>query len=228
MVGPQLIVFVGPVGAGKSTHVRLLCLYLRRRGLKVRMCFLKTNHLFAYILVVFLVSLLVKERSGVYPIRALIEEKPHIFRRIFRLWLLLDLISITIKFLLYVCIPLRLGYVVLVEEYIPAIVFDYVYLSKTVKFPSRKLSFALNYVLRLLNLCRPTQTFFLDSEGSELSLRWKLRGSPSEREDYVRIQRSLLFKLSKTSTNEFFYLNTQGKTIWEIHSVITRHLQLGD
>jgi len=225
MPEPRLIVFVGPVGSGKSTHMKILCSKLRQKGLKVKVSFLKTGHLFAFILEILLARIVASKRKDVFPIRALLEEKPTLFRRIFRLWLGLDLISITLKFFTSIYLPLRLGYIVLVEEHIPATVSDYVYLSRITNFPLGVDSFAINYLLRLMNLCGPTQIIFLDAKDSELRIRWKLRGSFDEREDYLQMQRALLLQMSRElSPNGLIYINTEAKTLAETQELIMSHL----
>jgi energy-coupling factor transporter ATP-binding protein EcfA2 len=222
---PRLIVFVGPVGSGKSTHVKILCSKLKRKGLKTKMSFLKTGHLFAFVLEISLAKIVANKRKDIFPIRALIEERPTLFRRIFRLWLGLDLISITLKFFASIYLPLKLGYIVLVEEYIPATISDYIYLSKIVNFPLRVNSFVINYLLKLMNLCGPTQIIFLDAKDNELRRRWKLRGSFDEREDYLQMQRTLLLRISRElSPNGFIYINTGAKTLTETQKLIMSQL----
>jgi len=221
MLQPRVINFIGTVGSGKSTHMRFLHSKMKQRGLKSKTSFLKTGHLFAFILEIFLNKITVSKRKDVFPIRALVEERPNLFRRIFELWLSLDLISVTIKFLTSVYFPLRLGYIVLVEEYIPATISDYIYLSRIVNFPLRVNSFAINYLQRLMNLCGPTQIIFLDAKNDELKTRWKLRSSFDEREDYLQMQRTLLLQISsKLSSNELIYVNTGAKTLAESQELI--------
>lgn len=219
MFGSRLIVFVGPVGSGKSTHIRLLRLKLKQRELKTKTCFLKTGHLFAFILEVFLAKIVAGKRRDVSPIRALVEERPRLFKRLFRLWLGLDLISITIKFLAGIYAPLKLGYIVLVEEYIPAIISDYIYLSRIVNFPLKVRSFTINYLLKLMSL-NPTQIIFLDAENDKLVYRWKLRRSFDEKEDYIQMQRTILLRVSKRLSHKFLYIDTGTKTIKETHKLV--------
>ncbi len=226
MLQPRVIAFIGTVGSGKSTHMRLLYSKLKQRGLRAKTTFLKTGHLFAFILEVFLAKMVAGKRKDVFPIRALVEEKPHLFKRIFKLWLSLDLVSVTIRFLVSIYIPLKLGYTVLVEEYIPATISDYIYLSKIIKFPLKINSFEIIYLLKLMSLCGPTHIVFLDAENDKLTLRWKLRGSFDEREDYIRMQRSILLRLSKELSCSFLYINTGTKTIKETHKLVTNHLLL--
>jgi hypothetical protein len=189
------------------------------------MSFLKTGHLFAFILEISLAKIVANKRKDVFPIRALVEERPILFRRIFRLWLGLDLISITLKFLAGIYLPLKLGYIVLIEEYIPATISDYVYLSKIVNFPLNVNSFAINYLLKLMNSCGPTQIIFLDAKDDELKTRWKLRGCFDEREDYLQMQRTLLLQISRElSPNGLIYINTGTKTLMETQKLIMSHL----
>jgi hypothetical protein len=221
----RVIAFIGTVGSGKSTHMKILYSRLRRRGFKVKMSFLKTGHLFAFILEILLAKIFTSKRRNVSPIRALLEEKPTLFRRIFRLWLGLDLISITLKFLICVYLPLRLGYIVLVEEYIPALISDYIYLSRVIDFPLRANSFAINYPRRLMKICGATQIIFLDAKDDELKRRWKLRGSFDEREDYLKMQRTLLLRMSRElSSHRLICINTEAKTIAETQEVVMTHL----
>jgi thymidylate kinase len=48
IINNRLIAFLGPVGVGKSTQMRLLAEYLRSSGFRVQVTFLKVGHLWAY------------------------------------------------------------------------------------------------------------------------------------------------------------------------------------
>jgi thymidylate kinase len=226
-----VIVFTGTVGSGKSTHMKILYSKLKQGGFKVRISSLKRGHLLAFLLEGLLVKMFAGKRKDVYPIRALLEERPTLLKRIFRLLLSLDLISIISKFLASIYLPSRLGYIVLVEEYIPATISDYIYLSRVIDFPLRANSFAINYPLRLMKLCGPTQIIFLDAKDDELKRRWKLRGSFDEREDYLKMQRTLLLRMSRElSSHRLICINTEAKTIAETQELIMSHLlvKIGD
>jgi hypothetical protein len=186
---------------------------------------MKTGHLFAFIFEILLAKIFTSRRRNVFPIRAFLEERPTLFKRIFRLWLGLDLISITLKFLTDIYLPLRLGYIVLVEEYIPATISDYIYLSRVINSPLKVNSFAINYLLRLMILCGPIQIVFLDAKDDELKRRWRLRGSPDERKDYLQMQRTLLLQMSRVlSSNGLIYVNTSSRTLRETQELITSGL----
>jgi len=180
----RLIVFGGPVGAGKSTQIRYLRSAIKKVGVKNKTVFLKSGHMLAYLLGLILAKV-VNKKSDVAPIRALFENAPELFKRVFKLWLFFDLISVTVKFLLNIYIPFKLKYIIIVEEYIPATIADYLYLSSIANCPLSATSFPVRYLLKLMNMCGPVCVVYLDAENAELYRRWKERKSPKEREDYL-------------------------------------------
>jgi len=225
MSQPHIIAFVGTVGVGKSTQIRLLAYKLKMRGLRVKTTSLKTGHLLAYLLEVTLKKTLVRGRKGVSPIRALIEEKPNLFRRLLRLWLTLDVISVFFKFLLDIYVPVSIGYIIVVEEYIPATIADYIYLTKAVGLPPKTTFFVSRFMLRLSHLGGSTQVIFLDADTDRLKSRWSSRGSLDERPDYLHMQRTILFFLSKKfSSHRIIYINTSKQTVKETHDQVTDYL----
>lgn len=221
---PQIVVFTGTVGAGKSTQIRLLASKLRAKGLKVRTTFLKTGHIFAFLLEVILFRMLIRERKNVYPLRALIEEKQYFFKKLFKLWLIFDIVSVLIHFMFRIYIPLKMRHIVVVEEYIPATIADYVYLAKVLNLPLRNISSAIYLMLRLLHLSGFMQTIFLDADENVLRSRWSRRGSLDEKPDYLQMQRTLLLSFSEKFSSTFLYINTSSKTINETHRLIIEHL----
>ena len=223
MLKPRVIVFAGTVGSGKSTQMRLLASMLKRRRVKVKISFLKTGHILAYFLEIILAKMLTKRRD-VSPIRALVEEKSYIFRKLFKLWLYLDVVSIAVKFLFSVFVPLKLGYVVLVEEYIPATIADYIYLSRIIGFALKPKSFTITFLLRLMYMGGFTHTIFTDAENDVLKSRQRRRGSFEEREDYLNMQRNSLLSISRKLSNRLLYLNTEKQAVEETHRLIRNWL----
>jgi thymidylate kinase len=224
-----VIVFIGTVGSGKSTYMKILYSKLKQGGFKVRISSLKRGHLLAFLLEGLLAKMFAGKRKDVYPIRALLEERPTLSKRIFRLLLSLDLISIISKFLSSIYLPSRLGYIVLVEEYIPATISDYIYLSRVINYPLKVNSFAINFLLRLMILCGPTQIVFLDARDDELKRRWRLRGSHDERKDYLQMQRTLLLRIAEElSSYRLIYIDTEAKTSAEIRKLIMTQMLVKD
>jgi len=224
-----VIVFTGTVGSGKSTHMKILYPKLKQGGFKVRISYLKRGHLLVFLLEGLLAKMFAGKRKDVYPIRALLEERPTLLKRIFRLLLSLDLISIISKFLASIYLPSRLGYIVLVEEYIPATISDYIYLSRAINSPLKVNSFAINCLLRLMILCGPIRTVFLDAKDDELKRRLGLRGSPDERKDYLQMQRTLLLRIAEElSTYRLTYIDTEAKTLTEVQKLIMTQILVKD
>jgi thymidylate kinase len=229
MSRPRVIAFIGTVGSGKSTHMKILYSKLKQGGFKVRISWLKRGHLLVFLLEGLLAKMFAGKRKDVYPIRALLEERPTFLKRIFRLLLSLDLISIILKFLASIYLPSRLGYFVLVEEYIPATISDYIYLSRVTNSPLKVNSFAINCLLRLMILCGPTQIVFLDAKDDELKRRWGLKDGHDERKDYLQMQRTLLLRIAeKLSSYRLIYIDTEANTLAEIQKLIMTQILVKD
>jgi len=226
MSKPYLIVFLGPRGAGKSTQMRLLASALRKKGLKVRIPHIKTGIIFGYLIANFLVKMLVRKRQTKPPIMVLVEEAPCFFRKTFRLWITIDLVVVSVKFLLGIYIPMKLGYFVLIEDYIPSIITDYIYLAKLVSVSFKELTFLWKIMFRLMHLSCPMYKIFLDADINTLNYRRLLRGDLDEYQDYLYTQRTTLKSLSKRILSEepFLYINTEKCDIREVHERITAYL----
>lgn len=224
MLKPCIIVFVGPVGSGKSTQIKLSAYALKMKGLRVKTTSIKTGHIFAYLLETVLAKIVVGKRKDAYPVRALIEDKPRLFKRLFRLWLTLDVLSISIRFILSVYLPLKMRRIVIVEEYFSATIADYIYLAKVLVLPFKTVSPAVRFMQRLLQLSGPMQTIFLDAPNVVLEKRWGQRSSLNEKTDYLQMQHTLLLSASKFSSS-FLYVETGNKTIGETQRLIINHLK---
>lgn len=220
---PPIIVFVGTVGSGKSTQMKLLAQRLRSEKRKVKTTCIKTGHIFAYILMIILAKMLVRDTINVHPIRSLLERGRNLFRKIFKLFTIIDLLSIVIRFMVSIYIPKKLGYLVLVEEYLLATIADRIYLAKNVGVPL--CFFESNFILRLFKISGPILTVFLDAEDWVLKKRWIERNSPPERPEYLQAQRSLLLMLSRAFSDHFLYIDTTDQTEKETCERIVSYLK---
>ena len=225
MKRPKVIAFVGTVGAGKSTQMRLLASDLKFKGFRVKITAIK-GHLIGRILVVALVKMLVGKRSDVFPMRALYEAKPVVFRKLFGFWSLTELLGFSIKFLFRIYLPLKLGYTILVEEYIPGTIADYIYLSSVLGVKPDRLNLASRIILRFLHLGDPTMVVYLDADTSILNMRGRYRGTLQEKPDYLHMQRTLLLALSKNlSSYEPICIDTSLQEPTETHEQIMLNLR---
>jgi hypothetical protein len=208
--------------------MKLLANRLRKENVKTKVVVLKTNHLFAYCFTLVLEYILLGERKQTFVIRELIDKRPMILRRLFRLWLALDALSISLRFLWSVELPLKRGCVVLVEEYLPAIVTDYVYVSRAIGLPSGISNRAIRFVASILASAGAMDNVFLDAQSSVLQTRWAMRGSPFEKPEYLRAQREMLLRFSRElSSHDFLYIDTTKKTIKQTQMCIRTRLDMG-
>lgn len=219
-----VISFVGTVGSGKSTQIKLLVSRLKSNQFRVNSTFIKTGHIFAHFLDFFLVKLSVGTKKGVSSIRVLIENRPDLFKRLFKLWLTFDVLSISIRFILTVYIPLKLHAIVIVEEYFYAIITDYFYLAKELNLSPNTIFPAVRFMQRLLVISGSVHTIFLDAPNITLTYRWEKRLSLIEKSDYLEMQRTWLLSASKLSSS-FLYVETSAKSVGKTHNLIFKHLK---
>lgn len=225
---PRLIVFAGTVGSGKSTQMQLLADWLRRKGVKTRVIVLKTNHLLSNLLTLALLNILFVHEKNTFAIGTLIERRPVLLKKLLRLWLVLDCFSISLKFLWDIALPLKRGREVLVEEYLPAIIADYFYISKAVDTSPRVPIDTVKFVSTILCSAGPMDIIFLDAESEILQQRWRLRGTPVEKPAYIQMQRDMLLQCSKKLSNPgFLYVDTTAKTVNQTQATILTHLSIG-
>ncbi|MEM2598745.1 MAG: hypothetical protein QW482_03395 [Thermoproteota archaeon] len=223
-----IIAFMGTVGSGKSTQMKLLALSLKRGGIRVKVSSLKSGYL-SCILINLLAKILVGGRKDIYPIRALIEEKPNVFKKLFKLWIFLDMISISVQFLESIYVPKKTRSLILVEEYLPATIVDYVYFAKTLNIPSAPF-FAIRFILKLIKLGGHMHTIFLDAQDTVLSKRWVQRASPNETFNYIMMQRSLLLPIVNKLSSSFSFIDTSSQdvetTFRQISQIFTEEYNL--
>jgi len=170
--------------------------------------------------------MLAKNSGRASPIRNLLEERPLLFKKLFRLWLCLDVSSILIKFLLTVYIPMKLGHIILVEEYVPAMIADYLYLKNALNLPLKSIVPTINIISRLMLLCGSASIILLDADPHELKHRWSNRGRGLlEIPNYLNMQRTLLPHICQNlPTRWFLYINTTNEGVQETHRKIVRYL----
>ncbi|MEM0216796.1 MAG: hypothetical protein QW612_04565 [Candidatus Bathyarchaeia archaeon] len=203
MSNPYLIAFVGTVGSGKSTHMKLLAANFRSKGLKVKVTLLKVGNLWAYPLY--------KMASIGWPIFK--------NRCLFKLWIFLDILAVSLKFLILIWLPFKAGHIVLVEEYLPAIVADYLHIARINGHPPKGVIATIAYIHRLAILA-PFTSVFLNANDTILKERWKLRDTPSEKPEYLSMQRKLLLSLTKLLSHHTIYIDTSDSTVKDIsHSL---------
>jgi len=224
---PYIIAFVGPVSVGKSTQMRLLAYRLRSKGLKVKTTFLLKGHLFSYFFEIILAKILCKGGGkNTSAMGILLDKNPSAFKKIFKLWLMVDTISICLKFLVSIYIPIKLGNIVLVEDYTPSTITHYRYYCQRLKLPVSSVNFSLKLALSLMSRF-PIWVIFQDAQTEVLKSRWRAKNFSID-EDYVHYTRgkTLLFLLQKLLPDKLVYIVTNNRSVSEVHKLITERIEL--
>lgn len=218
----RIITFMGPVGVGKSTQMRLLKGYLKSKNIRVIETFIKSSHVFAYILSRSLRALGVCEKVSYTKGLTRIYPRRDILRRLFPLWCLLDALSIAIKFFLTVYIPFCLGYTILIEEGLTMMLYTY-----NMSFPCL---FKIEpkvppFLPRLLGwvLSKNHVNVVLEAKNEELSRRRKHRSyRQNELSLYISLQRKWIARLSFGDT---IFVDTTNEPPVRVHKKIIMALE---
>jgi thymidylate kinase len=223
----MIIIFTGTIRSGKSTQKELLAHKLRSEGFLVKSTFLQSGHGLAYLLQILLARTLLK-RKYLYEVEGLIYERRELFRKLFKLWLFLDCVSILILYLIRIYIPERLGRVILVEGYIPSTLVDYMYIFKRLKRPMQTVNFLnrLTKILIRITLCStyPLIAVYLHANDDTLKRRWKGKEDLNLHSEYIQLQRTKLLSFLKHACHSFIILRTDSRSIKDTHSMIMNFL----
>lgn len=171
-----LIVFLGPVGVGKSTTIRVLSTVFSAKGIKVRVVFIKSFHGLSYLLW-FFVSWFLSIPRGYAPWFLI----PKLgYTRIGRILtvtsLYVDLlINIPIRLLL-ILLDRLFKFVTFSEEYIYSTLFDYIYSYSSLNIKSPLERLPLKVLLAIAVKYQPEYIIVLDAKINRIFERWSVRG----------------------------------------------------
>ncbi len=191
----RVIVFLGPVGVGKSTMIRGLTQELRARGFRTYTTFIKSFHGPAYALWVLTARLL--GLNGRYSPWFMISRsgRVNLVKRLTVLSIYLDaFFSIPLKLVLTRLLR-YFGYFVISEEYLNSTIFDHIYLVIDVGIRDKYVLIPLSVLGSLLNKYMPDITIVLKAGLPELRRRWSIRGYGEPELRYVLLQNAFLDKL---------------------------------
>lgn len=205
---PRVIAFFGPDGSGKSTQARLMIEYLKTRGIRVKMAWIRSVHTFAYLLWNLFMKLnLRRERCGVpvrmrtkFAVSYLNEELYGVVSPITmtppalngassrHIWSIIEVISILPVVLLQVYIPLMLGYVVVAERYIVDSIASIAYFLNDENFAKGRLA---EFLLKFIP--NGTLFVFIDTDYQTVLNR---RGEMAGPSDYTEFHRRVYMELA--------------------------------
>ena len=217
-----IITFIGPVGVGKSTQMKLIKDYLKLKGIRATQTFIKSNHALTYILSESLKALGLYEKvtypegvTRIYPSREVV-------RRLFPLWCFLDMVSITFKFFFTVYLPFRLGFTPLIEEGLMMTFYTYgmsfPHFFKTEPKVLPLLPSLLGWVVSKNHV-----NVVLDAKEDELDRRRSSRNyRQNELSDYVSMQKKWIRRLNSGNT---FFMDTTNEPVLGVHKNIVTALE---
>jgi hypothetical protein len=197
---PIVIIFIGNVGAGKTTHISLTYSLLKNRGCEVYKTYVKT-----YFIITSLLGRLHLLRKNIWRIAVALD-------------LLLNSIYLPlITWVRTVLFPkIARKQVVLVEEHLPGSLTDYVHASLILGLSKISLS-AIKLLIKLSRKNTWHKIIYVMADKSLLPKRWSLRGSPYESKTYLLTQ-DLIFKIV-SAYNDTFYINTNKDLLYNKHIV---------
>ena len=210
MTRQTTIVLVGPPAVGKSTQATILASELKARGYRVRAAktssFVLLKHTRPLMLI--LSKMFVWRRRNASPPRILLES-PSVFRGLFKLWLLADILLVHARFLLQVYVPWKLGYSIIIEFDWFCWLAIYFHLRRSLGLPSSHID--LDRAVGLLHLVQPKRILLLDAEEGALESRWNRRDSRAniaEMRECLHILRSLALPLASALHTDLVRVNS--------------------
>ncbi len=216
-----IVVFLGPVGSGKSTHMKILEEWLLHRGYSVKRFFIKSFHLASHLLLDLLLSNAMCRLLLSRPCKRW--EVLYRFRgtSFLRFLVFFDAFFSLVLVVAALRLVAKRYSVVLVEEYLYGSLADYLYLLSLSGQPNRYyVKLVTGHVLKLLNSLPPALVFYFDADTDTLKRRWIERGSDVERGEYLEMQRSLLPVLVRLTGAQMVYVDTVSKTIEEVNRAL--------
>lgn len=212
MSGKHIIVFIGYVGAGKTTQAKYLEAYLKKRGQRSKFTYLKTYFILTNNLLRIFRGMNIS-RIGLY----------FIHRLLVVLDLVINVFILTLLALFRVRIPSKFYKYILIEEYLPGTLVDYVHAKLILRLNRKFLMRAIHVLLRLLYI--DSTTIVLVCNVQSLPYRWKARNTPSEAHSYLKVQEKVFSLWSKHVENTF-YISTEGKSVKETNREIRKLLNI--
>lgn len=209
------MIFCGPDGAGKSTHVQLLIEYFKSRGYRTRRSWIRALHSLAFVASEFLIArgyfrILSNPAGGSHKVIDL-----SLIPNLRRVWPMIEFVSMIPLIIVRVVIPNLLGKLVVSERFTMDSIISISYLINDRNFENSRLA-----RIMLALVPKDSCLIYLDSDYDTILQR---RKKDSEPEDFIQIQREMCSRFSKKF--RFLKVNTSLHSIEETHFMIREHAE---
>ena len=217
-----IITFIGTVGVGKSTQIRLLKKFLLNNNVKVIDSYIKSTQGLAFLLNKFLILLGVSEKAIMPYGSVQLLPRNDLMKKLFPIWRILDFFSIIFKFLFTVYLPFLFGFTAIMEEGLMMTEFTYAKVFPRL-FGLEKgtlpfVPFLLGWVMK-----KPNVTFVLDATDFELEKRRRKREfRQSELAVFVNLQREFMASLKREN---IVFIDTTGLNASQVHENVISALE---
>jgi energy-coupling factor transporter ATP-binding protein EcfA2 len=194
----KLVAFLGPVGVGKSTIIRALLSFSKKRRIKAKSVSIKAFHGPSYFLWKIISHIIARKvDSKLAPWYVVGKINRSLSRCLLLISAYIDSITIPFILVLKVIVPRLCGVNIFVEEYLLGTLFDYVY--SFYKLERGDYLHLLPFKM-LESLClryKPSLVILLDANLFELRKHWNDRGYGDPQIKYVLSQKHILPKLAQ-------------------------------
>jgi thymidylate kinase len=206
---PQVIIFFGPDGSGKTTQANLLIQSLRKNGVKTTKLWLRSLHTLAFMISKLAMHTL--HLQDVYEFRARYSHNKHFAR----VWYAIEFLSILPLVLMKLRFPLMRGHTIVAERY----VIDWI-VALSYATHNELLVDSLSGKAALKLIPKNSLLIFIDAKYDAI----RSRGRVEDSYEFIEFQRQLYHKIARRLNATI--IDTSDKSIQDAHESILHHISL--
>jgi hypothetical protein len=204
---PIVIIFIGNVGAGKTTYISLTFNELRRRGYKVYKTYVKTQFV-------------------VTPLMTKLRMSQIVWRIVVMLDLLLNVIYLPLAILIktFLIPRIKRRHIILIEEHLPGSLVDFFHLAILLNL-APIVKHMLRALVTLSRKCLWHAIIYITVDKMLLPGRWLKRGGPPEAKLYL-LSQDLAFNIITRYSKNVLIIDSSGKNFHHNLSLIMSFISM--